>query len=733
MKTKEVVLSLRRNQNLARMIPEWANAAIPIPFFRGKEPCLAVFFYPLKMEADKRRHVCEPVVRMEISVSDGRLRLMEQAPFSGVSARLGQGCYPNAFLRSKSVAEGDALYDRYYEDCDKYLATHDLGSLVESCQAVREEGLEDYFKVYAKWIPESGKAAASAPIDAEAVLSRAKGFFEKAGFTDLSAELNRLRQTSRRQAFNVAVVGEFSRGKSTLVNALIGEGISLPVGDLPTTAVLTRIVPGREGSARFVGKGIEKKLDFTAEAFEAYLADPDGHDPEGLLDIRCPMPWCGSAEVAIFDTPGVGDAVGSRAQIARQTISYADCTIVCVSAQAACSLTEMQFLQQHILLKKVPNVAVYVSRLDCVPPAERARVLRFVQTKVAQVSEKVRVWVGDVELPERPDFVSAAGVDEIRTQILQMAADPSVLDARTRHLLQNVLALVDSAENRFKMREQASSLDVEKGRQVVEQLKERRKDIEMKLGMLQIEVDKARLNTEKAVGDEVRKLRIAFSDDIMMALKQCPEPKEWLKTGFPYAIRKHFRVFSERMEQMVQGTALATQAKLSEYLREKCSLPDFKLPAPEFGSLEDTDWASVKLSDIDKMKMRMRCLQIGLPLTAVLLGLGPVALPLGGAVAVGGEMFLKKSVAQQKKDVEVLVLAKLDEMLTALEETTCEYAGKCFAGMASAVTRSLDAWLAESIAEIAKAENARTTGSSETEALERECGEIKQTLETSLN
>ena len=51
------------------------------------------------------------------------------------------------------------------------------------------------------------------------------------------AELHRLKQAKQQDVFSIVVLGEFSRGKSTFVNALMGEPL-LPMDVLPETAVI---------------------------------------------------------------------------------------------------------------------------------------------------------------------------------------------------------------------------------------------------------------------------------------------------------------------------------------------------------------------------------------------------------------------------------------------------------------------------------------------------------------
>jgi septin family protein len=49
--------------------------------------------------------------------------------------------------------------------------------------------------------------------------------------------------------FNLVVLGEFKRGKSTLINALLGRNV-LPTGVVPLTSVVTTIAAGEQDGLR---------------------------------------------------------------------------------------------------------------------------------------------------------------------------------------------------------------------------------------------------------------------------------------------------------------------------------------------------------------------------------------------------------------------------------------------------------------------------------------------------
>ena len=59
----------------------------------------------------------------------------------------------------------------------------------------------------------------------------------------------------------VSVIGQFKRGKSTLVNAILGDKI-LPVGIVPVTAVVTTVEYGEKAAAVHFENGIIKTIQW---------------------------------------------------------------------------------------------------------------------------------------------------------------------------------------------------------------------------------------------------------------------------------------------------------------------------------------------------------------------------------------------------------------------------------------------------------------------------------------
>jgi hypothetical protein len=70
-----------------------------------------------------------------------------------------------------------------------------------------------------------------------------------AGTHSLGAEADALAERLREGRFYVVCVGQFKRGKSTLLNALVGEPV-LPTGVIPITAAVTVVRHGERLTAR---------------------------------------------------------------------------------------------------------------------------------------------------------------------------------------------------------------------------------------------------------------------------------------------------------------------------------------------------------------------------------------------------------------------------------------------------------------------------------------------------
>ena len=470
MTTREIVKSIPKNRVVRMVVPEWAVPSIPFPFYRNGFPCLGIYFYPMKNQSG-RRFIHSPIIQLIVSYPTGHIVGITASPFFLFDKReagLMLGEYPNAILKNLSLAEGDALYDKYYASCDSYFDSKDQETWGKCFTQVKEEGMERFFTLFTAFAPvpdlkrggspvpvpekspEKKEGEITRPVSIAAgikdYLREVQTFFSNPIFAKESREISRIIAECSRSEYNIAVIGEFSRGKTSFLNDLLGLDC-LPVGDLPTTAVLTKIHNGPTASVSFIDKARKRTtLDLSLSSLEKFLADDQGNDPEGVLQITTPIDWLGGKNIAFFDTPGAGDVIGKRADIVRETIGYCDYSIMAVSAQAACSMTEMEFLKANVVLKATPHCAILISKLDTIPEVERSRVIDYVKKKVTALVPNADFWVSREMSGVVEGDLNAFGIENIRKRIVsQISSDAEALYLREQQLIartQMVLAYV---------------------------------------------------------------------------------------------------------------------------------------------------------------------------------------------------------------------------------------------------------------------------------------------------
>jgi len=193
----------------------------------------------------------------------------------------------------------------------------------------------------------------------------------------------------RGRRFNICVLGEFKRGKSTLINALLGSDL-LPTGALPLTSVVTEVSYGPEGAtvlhldASTEEIGLAQLAEYVTEA-----RNPDNVRQVARVEVRVPVALL-EPGLVLVDTPGTGSLFGHD-EVAARALLEADGAIVVLSADAPLSEQELRLLST-LSHRQAPTFFV-LNRLDHLGPGEREEVLRFVSEKVAaELGRPERLW-----------------------------------------------------------------------------------------------------------------------------------------------------------------------------------------------------------------------------------------------------------------------------------------------------------------------------------------------------
>ncbi|MEU6284389.1 dynamin family protein [Streptomyces sp. NPDC047028] len=251
--------------------------------------------------------------------------------------------------------------------------------------------------------------------------------------------LDALSDQLRQDRFRVLVTGEAKRGKSTLLNALLGREV-LPTGVVPVTALATTVREGRpeQLTVRFADGRIERHAPDALAQFVTQAANPGNRRgvSEVVLSLDAPLLARG---VELVDTPGTGSVHAQNTDEAMATLRTMDAAVFVLTADPPVSAAEQELLR--LVGRASVRTFVVLNKADQLRPEDLREAVGFTRHVVAEV-------FGDTV----PVFVCAArpgarhGVDELATALtgyLTGHRDVDLLRSLTHRTRQLAAGLLD--------------------------------------------------------------------------------------------------------------------------------------------------------------------------------------------------------------------------------------------------------------------------------------------------
>jgi small GTP-binding protein len=188
-------------------------------------------------------------------------------------------------------------------------------------------------------------------------------------------QLARLLEKLRQNRFNLVILGAFKRGKSTLINALLGEAV-LPTAIVPLTSVVTILGFGESLDIRVHFQNGQSR-PITQGELAAYITEkgnPKNQKGVREVEIAYPSDYLKDG-VRLIDTPGVGSVYSHNTDVAYNYLPQVDAAIFVVTVDPPLSAAEQEFLQD--IREYVHKLFFVLNKIDYVDAAERQEVLDF--------------------------------------------------------------------------------------------------------------------------------------------------------------------------------------------------------------------------------------------------------------------------------------------------------------------------------------------------------------------
>ena len=208
-------------------------------------------------------------------------------------------------------------------------------------------------------------------------------FSETLGLPGPLRDLRAARERLVGDRLNLVVLGEFKRGKSTLVNALLEREV-LPTGVLPLTSVVTIIAAGeRERLLVSFSDGDQQESllrDLPALVTEA--GNPENRMGVDVVRVELASELL-DAGIDLVDTPGVGSIHEHNTSAARDFLAQVDAAVFVLDAGQPFTAAERDLVRE--VTGRVPRVLLVVNKIDQLTGEDRRTTLEFVERSASEL------------------------------------------------------------------------------------------------------------------------------------------------------------------------------------------------------------------------------------------------------------------------------------------------------------------------------------------------------------
>ncbi|MBW4423720.1 MAG: dynamin family protein [Nostoc desertorum CM1-VF14] len=236
-------------------------------------------------------------------------------------------------------------------------------------------------------------------------------------------------------SFRIAVFGPFNHGKSTLLNAILGNR-TLPIDLIPTTGAAITVKYGSDVQTRIMlvdGTEIYRSGTEVLQQFAILDGNRQMRKDVASVEVFCPHPFLETG-VEFLDLPGTNDR-DEQDNLIREQLLSADLVIQLLDARKLMTLGERENLRDWLLDRGIKTVIFVANFLNLLEPDEQKQV----QNRLLFVAESFRA-----ELP--PGFSNLYRVDALPALRARLKGDVAAANssglAAFETALQNIVGIL---------------------------------------------------------------------------------------------------------------------------------------------------------------------------------------------------------------------------------------------------------------------------------------------------
>jgi len=192
----------------------------------------------------------------------------------------------------------------------------------------------------------------------------------------------------------IGVLGEFSSGKSTLINALINQKV-LPAMDKPTSkSIIELIAKDNLNDLKFYEIKDGEKIDISSIRFSEIALN----ESSSTATVYVPSNSFFQDGYIIIDTPGISSLDESDKDITYGYLPFLDCAIICNHIQKG-SLTDsiVNFLLKGEIKHIINNIIFVITNAHSKPPKSQLKIRKKIISQLLNLNKKYSLGMIDID------------------------------------------------------------------------------------------------------------------------------------------------------------------------------------------------------------------------------------------------------------------------------------------------------------------------------------------------
>ncbi len=505
-------------------------------------------------------------------------------------------------------------------------------------------------------------------------------------------KLKELRNDIQNDFYTVVVLGEFKRGKSTFVNALLGTSL-LPMDILPETATINAIMYRDTPTVQVVLQdGSIEKGEPTAEYLKRFSARQDGNEAEKVRYIKIGYPSeLLKNRVILVDTPGVSDLDEQRCDVTYEFIPKANAVIFLLDANSPLKKTEKDFIEERHLPQNISNILFLLNKYDSVDEEEdeelieetTARLSNAFQLEIPVYPVSAR-WALEGLEQYNEAMIEASQINNIRTELTKMMTDGATSTAKLIGWSRRFKSIVSSVLNEISNEKQLCQMDKESIQKLLNELDEMLKEHQHNKKNIEVYVSRRKEEINVMVAKSLQYFNGRLNENIMDMVEDYrgADFKIFMENKITKRIQKQLEawvgMYTSHINNLLQSLENELSCGLSYYFQQRIKV------AADLG--QDVRISKAELN-INAMDISNASVQAGIVAAAggiaLMATVGGLVMPVIGFAAAPflKDYFLEKKLTEAKKAAIPEVDVQLAKAIQQLQIEVFKYIDNRISGI----------------------------------------------------